>query len=404
LQNSREAIKVKVAMSKWGSARMGIPSWRLTLLVCAVLLPGSGMAGPPLANEPVSTEVLPSHPGPHWVWVNDIAFSSMPDGRATLVDGDSGTMLGMLSTGYGFDGVVIPPTGDIIYSPETYYSRGTRGVRTDVVTLYDPRRLTPLGEIAIPAKRAGIEPTRSAAALTDDDRFLLIYNFTPTQSVTVLDTRMRRFVGEIGTPGCALIYPTGARSFFSICADGALLEVRLDDAGHAAGLTRTGQLFDPEKDPLAEAGVRAGNTWWFTSFHGWVYPLESTAQGMRLGQRWSLFTPVERKQHWRTGGLQYLALDRRRDRLYVIVHQGDLATHKDPGKEVWVYDLGTRQRSQRIRLREEAGSVLVTQDGSPLLFTCSLGSPALQIYDALTGRYLRTVARAGETPSTMVLP
>jgi methylamine dehydrogenase heavy chain len=391
-------------MSMRASGRRGFLSWRLTLLACAVLAPGLAMASPPLANEPMSIAVLPSHPGPHWVWVNDIAFFNMPDGRATLVDGDTGTMLGMLSTGYAFDGVVIPRKDDIIYSPESYYSRGTRGVRTDVVTLYDPRRLAPVGEIAIPPKRAAIMPMRSAAALTDDDRFLLIYDFTPAQSVTVVDTRTRRFVGEIGTPGCALVYPTGARSFFSICADGALLEVRLDDAGHAAGLTRTGQLFDPEKDPLPEEGVRAGNTWWFTSFHGWVYPLERTAQGMRLGRRWSLFTPAERAQHWRTGGLQYLALDRRTDRLYLIVHQGDLGTHKDPGKEVWGYDLGSRQRVQRIRLRQEAASVLVTQDGNPLLFTCFLGSPALQVYDARTGRYLRTVASVAETPTIMVPP
>jgi methylamine dehydrogenase heavy chain len=336
------------------------------------------------------------------VWVNDIPF--VPDGRATLVNGDAGTMLGMLSAGYGFSGVVLPHKGDIIYAPESYYSRGTRGTRTDVVTLYDARRLAPIGEIVLPAKRAVVMPMTNAAQLTDDDRFLLIYNFTPAQSVTVVDTRTRRSVGEIGTPGCALVYPTGARSFFSFCADGALLEVRLDDAGHSAGLTRTAQLFDPEKDPLAEEGIRAGNTWWFTSFNGWVYPLEHTAQGMRLGQKWSLFTSAERAHHWRAGGVQYLALERRTERLYAIVHQGDVATHKDPGKEVWVYDLGRHQQVQRIRLRQQAGSLLVTQDGNPLLITCSVGSPALQIYDARTGGYLRTFTGGTAMPATMVSP
>ncbi|HZT04788.1 MAG TPA: amine dehydrogenase large subunit [Steroidobacteraceae bacterium] len=352
----------------------------------------------------MSTEVLPSAAEPHWVWVNDVAFFHMPDGRATLVDGDTGKMLGMLSTGYGFNGLVIPRKGNIIYSPESYYSRGTRGVPTDIVALYDAHRLAPEGEIPIPAKRAAVMPMRSAAALTDDGRFLLIYNFTPAQSVTVVDVRARRFVGEISTPGCALVYPTGRRSFFSICADGALLEVRVDDAGRATKLKRTAELFDPERDPLAEEGIRSGNEWWFTSFHGWVYPLEHTPQGMRLGRRWSLFIPAERAQHWRAGGLQYVALDRRTGRLYVIVHQGNLATHKDPGKEVWVYDLGKRQRVQRIRLRQQAGSILVTQDDDPILFTCFLGSPALQVYDARSGRYLRTVASIAETPTIMVPP
>lgn len=103
-------------------------SWRLTALACAVLLPGLGMAGPPLPNEPISTGTQPSPPGRHWVWVKDIAFSNMPDGRATLVDGDTGAMLGMLSTGYGFNGVVVPRTGDIIYSLARH-SRSPYGCR-----------------------------------------------------------------------------------------------------------------------------------------------------------------------------------------------------------------------------------------------------------------------------------
>lgn len=391
-------------MSMGLRVRRAFPVRRLAALACAALLPFVANAGTPLPNEPASVEMLPSPPSPHWVWVNDIAFFNMPDGRATLVDGDKGTVLGMLSTGYGYVGVVIPKHGQVIYSPESYYSRGTRGIRTDVVTLYDPRRLSPMHEVAIPAKRAAILSTSGAAALTDDERFLLIYNFTPAQSVTVVDTRSRKFVGEISTPGCALVYPTGPRSFFSICGDGALLAVSLDDAGHATSVRRTAKLFDSQKDPVAEGGVRVGNTWWFTSFNGMVYPFEVTRQGVGVGQPWPLFSAAELAQGWRTGGLQYLAAYRASGLLYVVVHQGSLATHKDPGKEVWVYDLKLRRRVRRIALRHKAGSILVSQDGSPLLFTCFLGSGALQVYDARTGRYLRTVDSVGETPTYMVSP
>lgn len=391
-------------MSIGSRARRLLPVKWLAAFAIATLSPCMAVAGPPLANEAATVQTLPSAPSPHWVWVNDIAFFNMPDGRATLVDGDKGTVLGMLSTGYGYVGVVIPKDHQAIYSPESYYSRGTRGVRTDVVTLYDPRRLSPMQEVPIPPKRAAILSTSSAAALTDDDRFLLIYNFTPAQSVTVVDTRARKFVGEISTPGCALVYPTGPRSFFSICGDGALLEVSLDDAGRAVSVRRTAKLFDSQRDPVAEGGVRVGDTWWFTSFNGTVYPLESTSRGVRVGQRWPLFSASEQAQGWRTGGLQYLAVYRRSGLLYVVVHQGGLATHKDPGKEVWVYDLKSRRRVQRITLRQEAGSILVTQDGNPLLFTCFLGSGALQVYDARTGRYLRTVESVGETPTFMVSP
>ena len=171
----------------------------------------------------------------HWVWVNDFVFPHMTDGSAYLVDGDTGRYLGTLSTGYGFAGVVLSRDGKIIYSPETYFSRGTRGTRTDVVTLYDPGTLGVVGEIPIPPKRSSNLPMIANAVLTDDDRFLLIYNFNPGQSVTVVDTKTRQVAGEIETPGCALEYPTGPRSFFTVCGDGSLLLVTLDE--HGAGAT-----------------------------------------------------------------------------------------------------------------------------------------------------------------------
>ncbi|MGN6454185.1 MAG: amine dehydrogenase large subunit, partial [Steroidobacteraceae bacterium] len=91
--------------------------------------------GAQLRAEPEGVvEQLP-RPGAHWVWVNDVSFFAFPDGRAFVVDGDRGKLLGMLSTGYGFTGVLVPKAGGVVYSPETYFSRGTRGTRTDVVTI-----------------------------------------------------------------------------------------------------------------------------------------------------------------------------------------------------------------------------------------------------------------------------
>jgi methylamine dehydrogenase heavy chain len=42
----------------------------------------------------------------------------------------------------------------------------------------------------------------------------------------------------------------GARSFPSICGDGLMMSVTMDDSGGAAASKRTGQFFDPEKDPV----------------------------------------------------------------------------------------------------------------------------------------------------------
>lgn len=354
-----------------------------------------------LPVEHLETKVLAaSHP--HWVWVNDIAFNNMADGKAYLVDGDAGKLLGMVSTGFGHGGVVLPRAPGRIFSPEVYLSRGTRGQRTDVVTIYSSTELAPVSEISIPSKRSSSMPMLNASILTDDDRFLLVYNFTPAQSVTVVDAQAQKFVGEIETAGCALVYPTSARSFFSICADGSLLSVSLNDDGQATGTTRIAPLFDPVNDPVTEKAVRIDNTWLFASFAGEIYTVESHANSIALGARWWLTTPEERAQGWRSGGLQHLAIHRASRRLYAIMHQGGPGTHKDPGKEIWVYDLSSRRRIQRIELENLAGSIQVSQDSEPLLFASFIGSSTLDVYDAGSGKHLRAVHELGSTPTTLV--
>lgn len=378
--------------------------WLWVAFLAAALAGGAAAGWAQLPPEPGGVLQLPAHPSPHWVWINDMDFDSMPDGKAYLVDGDSGRMLGMLSTGYSFNSVILPKRPGVIYSPETYYSLGTRGTRTDVVTVYDSVHLSPLTEIAIPPKRSSNLAMSAAAGLTDDDRFLLIYNFTPAQSVTVVDTTTRKLVGEIGIPGCALVYTTGPRSFFSICSDGSLLLTRLTDDGKAASREHTGRFFDPMKDPLTEKGVRLGDTWLFASFGGAIYPLRSTSRGVELGPTWSLFTPQELARHWRTGGLQHLALQRQSGRLFAIVHQGGPGTHKDPGQSVWVYDVASHRKVQEIHLQHLATSIQVSQDARPLLFACFLDSETLDIYDGSSGRYLRSVPQIGATPTVLLTP
>jgi methylamine dehydrogenase heavy chain len=339
----------------------------------------------------------------HWVWVNDFVFPHMADGMAYLVDGDSGRYLGTLSTGYSFTHLLLARDGALIYSPETYFSRGTRGKRTDVVTLYDPGTLQAVGEIAIPPKRSSNLPMMANSVLTDDDRFLLIYNFNPGQSVTVVDTKIRKFVGEIETPGCALIYPTGPRSFFSVCGDGSLSLVELDDRG-AARQKRTAPLFNMAADPVTEKAVRIDHTWYFVSFAGRIYPLQADAQKAALGAPWWLTSEAERKAGWRPGGMQQLAANAQASRLYAIMHRGGTETHKDPGKDVWVFDVSTQRRLQQFALKNMATSIQLSNDAKPLLFSISIDSTDLDIYDAANGKILRSVDHIGTTPTIMVTP
>ncbi len=373
------------------------------LTICALLVGPAGAELPSDSERGPQVATLTVPASKHWVWVNDFVFPHMADGMAYLIDGDSGRYLGTLSTGYSFAHVLLSRDSRLIYSPETYFARGTRGKRTDVVTLYDAGTLKVAGEIAIPPKRSSNLPMIANAVLTDDDRFLLIYNFNPAQSVTVVDTTLRKFVREIETPGCALVYPTGPRSFFSVCGDGSLSLVDLDDSG-AAHQKRSQPLFNMAADPVTEKAVRIGRVWYFVSFAGRIYPLTVGPQQAAMGQSWWLTSDAERKADWRPGGIQQLAVNSQKSQLYAIMHRGGVETHKDPGKDVWVFDLSTRQRVQQFALKNLASSIQLSSDSQPLLYSIFIDGTDLDIYDAASGKLLRSVEHVGTTPTIMVTP
>ena len=93
-------------------------------------------------------------------------------------------------------------------------------------------------------------------------------------------------------------------------------------------------------------------------------------------------------------------------RLFVLMHpitwsegEGD---HIFPGPEVWVYDVDSQARIDRIELRGVGLSVHVTADDAPLLLVGAADieteALALEVYDATSGDYLRTVSEHGDAP------
>ena len=375
--------------------------------LCLAPLTRAALPSDPLLSDIGSSEasvILSMPASKHWIWVNDFVFPHMVDGRASLVDGDSGRYLGMLSTGFGSGRLVPASDGKVLYSAESYFSRGNRGKRSDVVTLYDTKTLEVITEIPIPPKRASNTPAMGNAVLTDDDRFLLIFNFNPGSSVSVVDTANRKFVGEIETPGCALIFPTGRRSFFTLCGDGGALVVELNKDGGALRQSRTAPLFDADHDPVAERPVRVGDTWYFVTYDGRVVPVHTTRQGLAAGEGWWLASAAERKDGWRPGGLQQLAVHVGQNRLYALMHRGNRDTHKDPGKDVWAYDLASRQRVSKFSTRDLATSIQLSTDAKPLFYSVFADSDKLDVYDPDTGALLRTVDSVGTTPTLLVTP
>jgi methylamine dehydrogenase heavy chain len=253
----------------------------------------------------------------------------------------------------------------------------------------------------------------------------------------VVDLEQRSFAGEIATPGCSLVYAAGARRFVSPCADGALLVVTLDASGREASKVRSQRFFDPWTDPVTEKAVRRGDAWIFVSFEGRVHAVDVSGAEPRFAEPWDLLSPEDRAEGWRVGGQQHLAVHAASGRLYSLVHQGPPDTHKDPGSELWVYDLAQRRRTDRIALRSPgltylgapidpgprlfwpldrlfelllslAGigvdGIAVTQDEQPLLVTGASFSGSLGVYDALSGEFLHRVAPGNMTTLVLQVP
>lgn len=361
----------------------------------------SGPVPAEIVSEEVSVHTLPADHGPHWLWVNDMTFNHIADGRATLVDGESGEYLGMLSTGLMFLSLTIPSHGREIYAAQTYYSRDHRGKRSDIVAIYDARTLNAVDEVPIPPHRGISTPTLWNAALTDNDRFMLIFNFTPAMGVSVVDVRARKFLREVETPGCVLAYPAGPARFLSLCGEGAVLDVELGDDGNVLARRKSARFFDPWVDAVQEDAVRRNSTWLFYSDQGFIHPVEMVDDGVQLMEKWSLLSAQDNLESWRPGGIQALALHEKSDRLYVVMHQGGVDSHDEPGREIWIYDLGSRTRVQRVVTKNLVASIQVSDAASPLLFASFPGSPSLDIYDGITGEYLRTISDLGYSPMVL---
>ncbi len=366
----------------------------------------------------------------HWLFVGDTVLR-----RSALFDGGNGRMLGMLNGGQGVGGIhprVSRARGEF-YIAETVYTRGHRGERTDLVTIYDAESLAVSGEVIIPSKRADNGNGVALGAVLAD-RFLLVFNQTPATSVSVVDLESRTLSGEIQTAGCALVFEAGPRSFGQLCGDGTAQRIDLDEAGLELARSRSERFFDPTNDPVTEKGVQIdGARWLFVSFEGFAHAVDFGGERPSSAEPWSLLSDDQRADGWRVGGNQHLALHKASGRLFSAMHQGGPSSHKDGGPEVWVYTLADRKRTAIVEpsnltaafLRGLAGieaesflgwmmsavlpaadvsNLAVSQDATPLLFLGSRETAGVSVHDALTGEHLRDIESTGLSGGLLVAP
>ncbi|AWY44040.1 amine dehydrogenase [Pseudomonas putida] len=366
----------------------------------SLLVLGLNSARADLPADTIGQTTLAFPPEAHRAFVVDVEFDSFVAGRVTVVDPDQKRVLGMVPTGFAAPSA-LSHDKKTIYAADIWYSRGTRGTRTDVLTAWDSSTLSPAWEVLIPNKRAESLTQRYGLKTSGDDRFVYVYNFTPSTSVTVVDTQSKAVSSEIAIPGCVLNYPIGKRKFASLCGDGSLQVVTINDEGKETARNRT-PFFDPNAEKLVERAVNVGDTYYFTTTTGTVRAVDFSADTPKILPSWSLVTDEEKKAGWAPGGWQLMAVAPKLNRLYVLMHDAHEAMKwEDPSTFIWAYDLKTGKKVATLEAPAPIWSMQATGDDKPLLLGADVEG-GLQIFDLKTNQHTGAMAKVAKTATQVM--
>jgi methylamine dehydrogenase heavy chain len=378
-------------MAVHSAARLGIALSALAILSAPAALRAQ-LPVEELANKPAIT-------AKYRVYIPDIAINHIGDGKLHVVDGDTGNYEGVI--GMGFTGQAkLSHDGKELYIATGYYDRGQRGNRADIVEVWDAEKLTFKHEIPISDKRAMALNYKWLLSLSSDGRWLIVQNATPATSVTVVDLQAKQAVAEIPMPGCWAIYPVKSQPnrFGSLCGDGTVQLVTLDEGGQMAARTSSDVLFDPDKDALFIQGEPTGDTYHFVSFTGNLVSIDMSGDKAVAAGKWSLVGKADRKQGWRPGGYQVLGLHEGTGRFYVTMHPaGGEGSHKAPAKEIWAFDLSTKKRV--MRLPGHAATAIGTSSDGTKLYAIDAEKASIVIMDVRKKPKVKGVFQVGEFPS-----
>lgn len=383
--------------------------------ICLVMLVGGSAAAfgaspadfpKPLPEESIpSVATLPAQYPPSWVLVQDFHFDAIVDGRLAIVDtGSANQPLKGLVRSAQFGNVLLSRKNNEIYTSETFYSRLTRGERTDAITIWDTATLQPKGEIVLPGgKRQQSVTYTGLFRFTNDENWALVSNFTPAQSVTVVDLKGRKVLGDIDLPGCSHIYPTGQRGFSSLCSDGSMISIVLDGKGGVASSKTIAGVQDIDKQPLFGMPAMVGGTAWFVSFCGELRGFDLSGTVARPVGKASVGTAPGADPEWRPSGWQVIGSDAK-GLLYVLMSpNGREGSHKDGGTQVWVVDPLANRQVRRIDLGGVANAIAVTREATPHLVV-SRPNGDIAVFDAATGAPVRDLGATAAFNPLVILP
>jgi len=353
-----------------------------------------------LAEPHTATTLKPTNA--RRLFVLDTAFPAAEAARTYILDGTTGALEGMFNQAY-WPNFAVSPDGTELYAVDTYWEKHTRGKRSDYIVVRDAVTLAVKEDIPLPAGRLLIVSKKYNFDVTPDGRYGLTYNLAPVTAVTVTDLKARKSVGSINVPGCGLIFAQAPNRFSTLCADGAIVTATFDETA-AATVKRAAGVFDAKDDPAFEhsAWDKHGRMLYLVTYHGDVIPVSLAAEQAVPRSKWSLTTAAERTRGWLPGGWQVSHIHSASHRLFVLMHRGRYWTEKSSGQEVWVFDVLTGERLSRIKLREPAQSVAVSQDDDPIVYVIA-DSFRIYGYSAATGRSLYRTEPLGFTPQLLTV-
>jgi len=345
-----------------------------------------------LPVEPIpSVETLPDMYPDTWIFAHDLNFNSLLDGKIFIVDvaAETRNFKGMI--GAGMMGQFQPSrTGSELYTGQTILSRRTYGERTDLLIIFDKSTLQPIDEILLPTKRQQMVTQPNSFQLTDDERIGLVMNFTPAASVTVVDIPGRTVLGEISTPGCNLIFPTGERGFSTLCADGSMSTFVLDTDGSIQSSKRSERFIDIDADPLFAKNAEIAGITYFPSFQGRIQPIDFRGTTPAILDDWHFVPNHLQAENWRPSGWQVIAASNT-ELFVVMAPDGEEGSHKSGGSEVWVLDPKARKLARRIELRKGGLSITVTRS-DPSYLVVTNGNMELDVFDTRSGELTRNIS------------
>ena len=242
------------------------------------------------------------------------------------------------------------------------------------------------------------------------DSWALVYNLDPASSVNIVDLAARKFHANVELPGCASMMPNPGIGFSALCSDGSLATVNV--TGKKPAITRTAPFFQATDDPIFDnyAYDLAKKQAVFLTYTGLVYTASIAAQPV-VTQPFSIqaaagLRPGDTKPldiNWMPGGRQPMALHRPSGHLFVLMHMGEMWTHKESGTEIWDVDLAAKKVVRRLPLKEPMNNIAVTQTATPLLFVDGEGRKGW-IIDPVTGEKKHEIENAGGGVITVVDP